>query len=351
MHIWLASFMPSGCCWVAPGLWSFAISHLDANLHHPGASWMQRDHGKSRPPPFRMSDRPALYSEPRCLWFASARGNEHAWRHSLAAETGLAIHLNLQGRAEVQLGGGQSVSLQGGELLALRLPDPSGAQARRLASSPAHECLTLHFPDAWLDGMLAGQATEFSPSLAALLNGRSEKAEVWRRALTAEDHEWARQMADMKHDGPARQLLENAKLMEFIVREAYGSGRPEVRETRSVRLGRERVARVKNFLLENLESPPDLQELARLAGCTASYLSRTFTRMEGTTLSLWLRQARIEKAAGLISSGLCNVSEAALRVGYRSLSHFSRAFHAEKGIPPSRYVEYLSGTGHFNQPA
>lgn len=298
-----------------------------------------------------MSAHSPLLSEPRCLWYATARGNEHAWRHSLVPENGLAIHLNLQGRAEIRLATGDIHVLHGGELLALRLPDPRLAQARRLASSPVHECLTLHFPDPWLQSMLAGQEPDDSPGLAALLKSAGGKLELWRRPLIAEDQEWARQMADMKHDGPARQLLENAKLMEFIVREAYGSGLPEVRETRSVRLGRERVARVKNFLLENLESPPDLQELAGLAGCTASYLSRTFTRAEGMTLSLWLRQARIEKAAGLISSGLCNVSEAALRVGYRSLSHFSRAFHAEKGIPPSRYVEYLSGTGHFNQPA
>lgn len=298
-----------------------------------------------------MSARTALQSEPRCLWYATARGNEHAWRQSLLPEHGLAIHLNLQGRAEIRFSSGATQPLQGGELLALRLPDPRLAQARRLPSSPVHECLVLHFPEPWLKSMLAGQEAEFAPGLAALLTGPTERQAIWRRPLTAEDVEWTRQMAEMKQEGPARQLLESARLVEFLVREAYCSGRPQVRESRSVRLGRERVNKVKTFLLEHLENPPNLQELAGLAGCTASYLSRTFTQTEGTTLSLWLRQARIEKAAGLISSGLCNVSEAALTVGYRSLSHFSRAFHAEKGIPPSRYVEYLSGTGHFQQPA
>ena len=52
---------------------------------------------------------------------------------------------------------------------------------------------------------------------------------------------------------------------------------------------------------------------------------------------LWLRRERIEKAAALLSSGKCNVSEAALEVGYQSFSHFSRAFFEEKGIQPSRW--------------
>jgi AraC-like DNA-binding protein len=33
-----------------------------------------------------------------------------------------------------------------------------------------------------------------------------------------------------------------------------------------------------------------------------------------------------------------NASEAALEVGYRSLSHFSQAFRAEKGKSPSEWI-------------
>jgi AraC-like DNA-binding protein len=65
--------------------------------------------------------------------------------------------------------------------------------------------------------------------------------------------------------------------------------------------------------------------------------------VEGLTLSNWLRRARIEKAATLIATGRCNVSEAALEVGYQSFSHFSRAFAEEKGVPPSQWVRRLSG--------
>jgi len=55
------------------------------------------------------------------------------------------------------------------------------------------------------------------------------------------------------------------------------------------------------------------------------------------TLSQYLRKRRIERAADLIVTGRCNVSEAAIEVGYRSMSHFSKAFQKEKGCLPSKF--------------
>ena len=55
------------------------------------------------------------------------------------------------------------------------------------------------------------------------------------------------------------------------------------------------------------------------------------------TISQYVRKLRIETAAELIVSGQCNVSEAAVEVGYQSLSHFSKAFQQVKGCLPSKY--------------
>jgi AraC-like DNA-binding protein len=113
------------------------------------------------------------------------------------------------------------------------------------------------------------------------------------------------------------------------------------RISRTERVARERVARAKAGMLLEIRKQPTLANLAQLAGCSPSYLSRTFTRVEGMTLSRWLLLARLERAAELLGSGNCNVSEAAAAVGYRSLSHFSRAFSAEKGVHPSRWLDHL----------
>ena len=55
------------------------------------------------------------------------------------------------------------------------------------------------------------------------------------------------------------------------------------------------------------------------------------------TIPQYLRQLRMERAAELLRSGKFNVTEAALEVGYSSLSHFSQAFHETFGCCPGLY--------------
>ena len=85
------------------------------------------------------------------------------------------------------------------------------------------------------------------------------------------------------------------------------------------------------------DAPADLLA-ATSTSFTYSVSDGTVTVSAGTTISLYLRRLRIERAAELMASGRMNASEAALEVGYRSLSHFSQAFRAEKGLPPSEWL-------------
>ena len=74
-----------------------------------------------------------------------------------------------------------------------------------------------------------------------------------------------------------------------------------------------------------------------MLACSHFYLSRTFTRETGLTLSQWLRRARLERAADLLRTRKCNVTEAGLEVGYSSLRYFSQAFHEMFGCCPGLY--------------
>ena len=51
----------------------------------------------------------------------------------------------------------------------------------------------------------------------------------------------------------------------------------------------------------------------------------------------YLRNIRMERAAELLRTGRYNVTEAAIEVGYSSLSHFSKAFCETIGCCPVLY--------------
>jgi AraC-like DNA-binding protein len=112
---------------------------------------------------------------------------------------------------------------------------------------------------------------------------------------------------------------------------------------RHKRLALERVERVKHALARDLENPPSLSELGREVGCSPFYLSRIFSEHTGLTISRYLRNLRLERAAELLRSGRSNVTEAALAVGYSSLSHFSKAFAEMFGLCPCVFPPSTEG--------
>jgi AraC-like DNA-binding protein len=135
----------------------------------------------------------------------------------------------------------------------------------------------------------------------------------------------------------AQRLWYESKALEFAAEFFYCDSGVELLCTRAQRLAVDRVNKTKEILGLNLAEPLSLEELGRRVGCSHFYLSRTFTRETGLTISQWIRDARLERAADLLRAGKCNVTEAAMEVGYSSLSHFSQAFHERFGCCPGLY--------------
>ena len=94
----------------------------------------------------------------------------------------------------------------------------------------------------------------------------------------------------------------------------------------------------KTILLENLAELLPLEELGAPRRRSHFDLSRQFPSTEtGLTLSHGPPAPASERAAELLRTRKCNVTEAALEVGYSSLSHFSQAFHEMFGCCPGLY--------------
>jgi AraC-like DNA-binding protein len=114
------------------------------------------------------------------------------------------------------------------------------------------------------------------------------------------------------------------------------------------RLNRERVQKVIAVLKEDLAEPPSLEEIGRRVGCSHFYLSRIFTQEMGKSISAYLRDLRMERAAKLLREGALNVTQVALEVGYSSLSHFTTTFRETFACCPGLYP-LKSAAQHFLQ--
>jgi AraC family transcriptional regulator len=136
----------------------------------------------------------------------------------------------------------------------------------------------------------------------------------------------------------ARGIWYHSKVVEILTHLLFKPEAPtELFCSRQNRLNKERCERVLFLLERDLENPPSLEMLATEVDCSPFYLSRVFSQETGMGIPKYLRLKRIEKAGELLRSGKMNVTEAAMAVGYSSLSAFNKAFVEQMGCCPGLY--------------
>ena len=136
----------------------------------------------------------------------------------------------------------------------------------------------------------------------------------------------------------ARKLWYQAKTLELLSQVLFEQApQQEFFCQRQKRVARERIDRATAILRTHLSEPPDIEALGAQVGCSPFYLSRLFSKETGMTIPQYVRQIRMERAAELLLQGRHNVTEAAMEVGYSSLSHFSKAFCTTIGCCPTLF--------------
>jgi len=97
------------------------------------------------------------------------------------------------------------------------------------------------------------------------------------------------------------------------------------------------IYRVKEQLLEHLETPPIIKELAVSANMSPSKLKRLFKQVFGNSIFSYYQGFRMQEAARLLKEEKLSVSEVGCQLGFINLSHFSRVFKEHIGMKPKQY--------------
>jgi len=116
-------------------------------------------------------------------------------------------------------------------------------------------------------------------------------------------------------------------------RPAGKSQRLSLRERSGV--GNDRVLKVLAEMEARLEEPAERSELATLAGLSLRQLERLFSAHLGETIGECYLRIRLEKAAELLRNTGMAITAVSVACGFQNASHFSRAFKARFGRPPS----------------
>ncbi|MED0940563.1 AraC family transcriptional regulator [Bacillus mobilis] len=148
-------------------------------------------------------------------------------------------------------------------------------------------------------------------------------------------------MIDFPHQDRIHQLEMESKVLELLSIH-FGrfllKNRNEIKRRVLSKSDINKIKRAEEILMQRMELPPSLLELAKLVGLNDYKLKLGFKELFGTSAFAYLREQRMERAMFLLRSGTSNVTETAIAVGYKNMSHFSESFKKKYGIKPSEIL-------------
>ncbi|MCF4142414.1 MULTISPECIES: helix-turn-helix transcriptional regulator [Dethiosulfovibrio] len=101
---------------------------------------------------------------------------------------------------------------------------------------------------------------------------------------------------------------------------------------------RQALSAVFEYVEKNYREGVSLPEAADIAHMSVGHLCRLFRRSTGRTFVDYVNRMRVEKAAALLSLEGCNVTEAAMSVGFDDVGYFSRVFKKYMTRSPRQFI-------------
>lgn len=184
-------------------------------------------------------------------------------------------------------------------------------------------------------GITGAEARHLADTQVSTVSGVGALVSRFLCALIGED--------ELRHSVSGRRLSHNAvDLVALLVAELLGPYRSE-----SAVGGGEILARIREYIEENLMDPDMSPEsIARAHHISVRYLHKLF-QSDGTTVSTWIRQRRLDSCRadlGRLSNRRRTVAAVAQSWGFANPSHFSRLFRQAYGVSPSEWQTSLNRT-------
>jgi AraC family transcriptional regulator, transcriptional activator of the genes for pyochelin and ferripyochelin receptors len=198
-----------------------------------------------------------------------------------------------------------------------------------------HLCIRLE--PSLLGTYLSGRLDGFPQDLLAISEGGAHRPYAHEGPLSHTMNATIQHLLDCPYSGPMKALFIESRAMELIAHKLVQIISPNHKGAASPKFDSHEIARVqlaRDLLCRDLERPPKLIDLVRATGMNHCRLNKGFRQIYGATVFGYLKHRRLIEAKRLMENDRMNVTEAALSVGYSSLSSFSNAFYAYFGLRP-----------------
>lgn len=251
--------------------------------------------------------------------------------HDLAAVYEPMINLILCGGKSMTVGD-RTLDYDPATYFVMSIGLPAVGVVRAAASGAPYLAVSLTLEPAIIAALLADlppcpRPEEQAPAQEAgfsVARTTPELMDAWVRML---------RLMDSPNDIPA---LAPAYEREILYRVLQG---PHGRMLRDIATPETALARVNDAIeciRREFARPLRVAALAEIAAMSPSAFHRCFKAITALSPLQYQKRIRLLRARTLLVTGACNVTAAALEVGYESVTQFSREYARAFGLPPSR---------------
>ncbi|MFA8342742.1 MAG: helix-turn-helix transcriptional regulator [Rhodothermaceae bacterium] len=142
------------------------------------------------------------------------------------------------------------------------------------------------------------------------------------------------QIINCKMQGRLRQVYLKSKITELLILFADRIDN-RIGSFSFSKGDKERIHTAREILIEDIQNPPTLSQLARRSGLNEFKLKKGFKEEFGNTVYGYLLEHKLDKARIMLQEKENSISEIAFITGYSCAAHFSTAFRKRFGFTPS----------------
>ncbi|MDQ7781610.1 MAG: AraC family transcriptional regulator [Desulfomonilaceae bacterium] len=144
------------------------------------------------------------------------------------------------------------------------------------------------------------------------------------------------QLLNCPYEGEMARLFIESKALELLLLKLSDQVvKPNPHDGNLTCIEKDKVFHARDILRNSMDEVTSLHDLAGRVGMSETSLKNKFKQLFGVPVFEYLREHRLRAAYEMLVSREWNVSQAAVQVGYSSLSHFSQAFRRRFGVSPS----------------
>jgi len=200
----------------------------------------------------------------------------------------------------------------------------------------------IHIEYSQIQKLLAHQMDVLPVSFRQMFEKNDDEPEYRNFGITTHEMQIVlRQILNCPYQGLTKQLYLEGKILELLaLRLEYLQENPNFNKSTTLKPHQlDSIYHARDILINNINNPPSLINLARQVGLNDCTLKKGFQEIFGTTVFGYLHEYRMEEAKELLLDKKMNVTQVAQIVGYEARTSFIRAFRKKFGVSPTAYVQ------------